>query len=164
MDVIEYSKKRLVIVDKSPLNVMLGWTFVGAGMILLIFLFVFGLDKPEYLPFGIFLTLAGSLLLYLARETTIATFDEQSSQLEIIRKPIIGKILMEKYALGKISGVRAVEKDPEGERFRFRIELDIAGENTIQLTRAWQSDGVAYDSIPTKIDAFLQSVAATQSV
>ncbi len=159
MDIVEYTKKRLVIVDKSPLNVMLGWTFAGAGLILLVFLFVFGLDKPEYLPFGIFLVLAGAFLMYFARETTIATFDEKTRMLEIIRKPIIGKIQMEKYALNRLSEVKAIEKDAEGKRFRFRIEMLADGSNWIPLTRAWQSDGVAYDSYPAKIQTFLQSLS-----
>jgi len=159
MDIIEYNKKRLIIVDKSPLNVMLGWTFIGAGLILFVFLFVFGLDKPEYLPFGIFLLAAGSLLLFLARETTIATFDEEKRMLEIVRKPIIGKIKMENYELGRLSEVKPVEKDPEGDRFRFRVELLLDNETWIPLTRAWHGDGVAFETFPVKIRNFLQSLS-----
>jgi hypothetical protein len=158
MDIVEYSKKRLIIIDKSPLNVMLGWTFAGAGLILFIFLFVFKLDKPEYLPFGIFLFLAGGLLLYFARETTIATFDGQKNMLEIIRKPILGKIVMERYELDRLSEVEAKEKNPKGERFRFRVEMLLDNETWVPLTRAWQSDIVAYETYPGKILNFLQSL------
>lgn len=158
MDIVEYSKKRLIIIDKSPLNVMLGWTFAGAGVILFIFLYVFGLDKPEYLPFGIFLLLAGALLLFFARETTVATFDEEKKLLEIIRKPIVGKIVKERYELGRLSEVKLVEKNPGGERLRFRVEMLLDQNSWVPLTRAWQSDSVAYDTYPGKILGFLQSI------
>jgi len=156
MDVITYTQKRLIIMDKSPLNVMLGWTFTGASLILFIFLFVFQLDKPEYLPFGIFLLCAGVLLLYFARETTVATFDNEQNLFEIVRKPIFGKILIEKYELDRISEVKAEEKSPKGDRLRFRISLLLDQEKWVPLTRAWQSDGVAFDTYPTKIETFLQ--------
>ena len=155
MDIVEYNKKRLVIVDKSPINVLMGWTFIGAGLILMIFLFGFGLDKPEYLPFGIFLILAGGLLLFLARETTTATFDEEKRVLQIIRRPIVGKILTEEYELSRISTVQAKEKNPEDERLRFRLELLLDGSSWIPLTRPWQNDAVAFETYPPKIQAFL---------
>lgn len=158
MDIVEYNKKRLIIIDKSPLNVMLGWTFAGAGLLLFVFLFVFKLDKPEYLPFGIFLFLAGVLLLYFARETTVATFDAEKQLVEIIRKPIVGKILKDRYEIGRFSEARATEKNPEGKRFYFRVEMLLDNETWIPLTRAWQSDSVAYDTYPGKILAFLHSL------
>jgi hypothetical protein len=152
METIEYTRQRFALVDKGPLSIVLAITFFGAGLIMLGFSF----QKPDYLPFGIFLLLAGAALFFFSRESTFITLDREARILEIIRKPVLGKIRVERYEWNRIQDARATEKDPQSDRLRYRVEVNIDGKEWVPLTRPFQRDSVNFETLPGKILGFIK--------
>ncbi len=153
MDIAENTAKRLVLVEKQMMSTILGFSLVGAAVIL-------GGMTPFVLATRFYFFAAalmgwGILILMRANEKTFCTFDRESGEVSIYREPLLGKVRFEKYDLSQVREVRTVTESAEGEKVRFHLELEVEPGKWIPLTRHSQTDPVAFETLENKIRGYL---------
>lgn len=149
MDVLEYNAERFILMHKRSLPLMFGFTFFGAGLVLLGFFKI----NSAYPLLGLPLLIGGLAMLFMSAPQSYITFDKVVGKMEIQRRWVYFKKQLIQFPLGDIHDVRTTNHDTDPRKFKVEI---LAGGNWIPFTELWIKDDYNKANLEAKVRAFLQ--------
>jgi len=149
MDVLEYNAERFILMHKRSLSIMFGFTFFGAGLVLMGFFKI----NPAYPLLGLPLLIGGLVMLGTAAPQSYITFDRVVGKMEIQRRWVYFKKRLIQYPLDAIQDVRTTTHDTDPRKFKVEI---LAEGNWVPFTELWIKDDYNKANLEAKVRAFLQ--------